>query len=410
MAGGFFSPSAIVSDSPDATLPACGKCGLSELCKTPKMAVSGRGRRGILVVGESPSGEDDADGSQMVDMPGRYLRRELGKLGVDLDDDCWKTNALICPAGKTPPLEMVEHCRPNLRATLRELKPTTVILLGKAAVDSLVGWSWGESPGALERWTGWKIPDQKTNAWIHPTWSPAEILQEERNNKQKGETPQALWFRRHLAAAVDHERPPWKRPPDFESRVRTILDPDEAARVIRKIIRDFPDGIVAMDYETTTLKPDSSDARICACSVAWGRAGKLSGVIAYPWHGAARDATNELWRSPIKKVASNKKFEQRWTLKEFGHPGRNWVWDTMLDAHLLDNRPGITSIKFQAYVLLGQPLYNKAIEPFFKSPGSNSPNQIHQIRIEDLLQYCGMDSLLEFIVAHRQAKQMGVEL
>jgi hypothetical protein len=82
----------------------------------------------------------------------------------------------------------------------------------------------------------------------------------------------------------------------------------------------------------------------------------------------------------------------------------------MLAAHVLDNRSDTKSLKFQAFVLLGQESYDDAIKPYLKSKGSNDKNRITELDLEAVLRYCGMDAILEWHVAMKQAKKLGVTL
>jgi hypothetical protein len=149
------------------------------------------------------------------------------------------------------------------------------------------------------------------------------------------------------------------------------------------------------------LKPDSKGAEIVCCSFSDGRVS-----YSYPWHGDAIRATDELLtESDVPKIGFSSKFEQRWTLKEFGKSVRNWVWDGMLAAHLLDNRPNICSLSFQEFALLGYESH-KDIKPFLESKGSNLPNRIREVPLEKLLCYSALDSLVEWKVAQVQMKQL----
>jgi hypothetical protein len=79
----------------------------------------------------------------------------------------------------------------------------------------------------------------------------------------------------------------------------------------------------------------------------------------------------------------------------------------MLAAHCLDNRPGICSLKFQAFINLGVPSYNERIAPYLEA--SHGPyNRIHEILLDDLLHYNGIDSLLEVKLAQYQRRKMGL--
>ena len=68
-------------------------------------------------------------------------------------------------------------------------------------------------------------------------------------------------------------------------------------------------------------------------------------------------------------------------------------------------------MEYQAFIRFGQPEYNSRIESYLKSDaGGNAPNRIREAKPEMLLRYNGMDSLLEFMVAKDQAREMGVVL
>lgn len=406
---GFLSESTLrESKAPPSLVARCGACGLHKLCASPKMPVNGEGRRKILIVGEAPGKEEDDKGIPFVGPTGHLLRDTLAKFGVDLRRDCWLTNAARCrPPDNKLPDKTVEHCRPYLIQAANELKPEVIIPLGAHAVKSLIGWIWKEDPGGVGRWVGWKIPCQRLNAWICPTWHPAALIHGD--NKKQGEKKEPenavrkILFADHLKAASKLKGRPWKEVPDYKGQVSTFYDPEKAVLYLKAwSVGTSP---VAFDFETDRLKPDRLDSRIVCCSVSDGRT-----TIAFPWHGEAIIAMRELLRSQVPKIGFNMKFEDRWVRRLFGHGVRNWVWDGQLASHVLDNRIGVKDLKFQSFVLLGQEKYNDHIEPFLEGKGSNEPNRIKEIGLEQLLLYCGLDSLLEFKVAKKQAKQLGVQL
>lgn len=400
---GFLSESTLrESKAPPSLVPRCGACGLLKLCSSPKMLVDGEGRRKILIVGEAPGREEDEQGKPFVGPTGRILRDALAKFGVDLRRDCWLTNAARCRPPKNDLNEKtIEHCRPLLIQAIKELQPEIIIPLGTVAVKSLIGWLWKEDPGGIGRWVGWKIPCQKINAWICPTWHPAALLHGEK--KEPESAVRKILFADHLKAATKLKGRPWKRVPDYRKQVSVILDPNQAANTVWNFYTS--EKPVAFDFETDRLKPDRGESRIVCCSVSDGEF-----TFAFPWHGEAIIAMRELLRSPVPKIGFNAKFEDRWVRRHFGHGVKNWIWDGMLAAHVLDNRIGVKSLKFQAFALLGQEKYNDHIEPFLQGKGSNEPNRIKEIGLEQLLLYCGLDSLLEYKVAIEQSKQLGVSI
>src|SRR5690606_23623431 len=140
---GFFPASQLqVAKAPPSLAPQCGACGLFKTCKSPKMPVSGKGRREILVVAEAPGKDEDDRGIQLVGESGQLLERAMRKAGVDMRKDCWLTNSLICrpPNNRMPTKQEIDYCRPNLLKTIKELDPKVIILLGGSAVRSLIGY------------------------------------------------------------------------------------------------------------------------------------------------------------------------------------------------------------------------------------------------------------------------------
>lgn len=182
-------------------------------------------------------------------------------------------------------------------------------------------------------------------------------------------------------------------------QVEKMIDVDSAAVRIREMMRGK--GLIAFDYETNMLKPDSDRAEVVCCALSNGK-----WTMAYPMHGSAVQATREFLRSPLPKIASNMKFEERWSRAFFKTSVRNWHWDTMVAAHTLDNRRGISGLKFQSFARLGQESYDDAIKPYLESSGPNVPNRIRRVDLGDLLQYNGMDASLTWHVAKKQREEM----
>lgn len=367
------------------------------------MPVYGEGRKGILIVGEFPSSDDDRAGYPFSDEVGEFLKDALKRFGIRLFKDCWVTNSIICKIDKIANLpESVEHCRPNLVKTVKELDPKFVLLLGRGAVQSMVGSFWKDDVGPLNRWVGWQIPSTKPNAWIAPTYHPTHIL------RQGKKSPVLeLYFERHLAefaALVSTGARPWDPVPDYSANIRRVYDDAEVERTLDAW--EAQGGTCAFDYENTALKPEYFGAEILCASVCW----EGGETIAYPWLGRAISATGRFLKSPrVAKIAANLKHENRWTLYTFGHQVENWVHDTMLATHFLDNRPGgICSLKFQAYVNFGAEAYDEHIHQFLQGRGEDGRINTarDEIDMDQLLLYCGTDSFLEYLLARRQRKQI----
>ncbi len=389
---GFFSSSAVQKEGPGGMVPKCGACGLYKLCQSPKMEVDGDGARGVMVVGEAPGETEDEEGRPFVGKAGGVLREALREAGINLNRDAWITNAVICrpPHNKTPDDEKIAYCRPNLLNAIKTYQPRVIVTLGRSALVSVLGRHWRDI-GPLERWTGWRIP--LAEHWVCPTYHPSYLSR--MNNPLLDRI-----FRKDLKRAFALKSGP-PAPVDL-NQVEVLFDERKACEAIVEIHNEG--GWVAVDYETNCLKPEYPKAAVHAFSISNGRR-----TVSFPWAGRMVELVGKFLRSPkTRKIASNLKFEERWTRRQFGHGVSNWGWDTMIATHCLDNRQGICSIKFQGLVRLGVPSYNEHIEPYLSSTKGHY-NRIEEIEIGALLQYCGVDSLLEYKLARIQRREMGYE-
>ena len=113
----------------------------------------------------------------------------------------------------------------------------------------------------------------------------------------------------------------------------------------------------------------------------------------------------------ISKIAHNMQFEDTWTKVILGVDVQGWEWDSMLAAHVLDNRSGYTGLKFQALINFGLYDYSSEIESYLKGVEEKDANSMN--RVDDfinkvpngeqkLLTYCGVDSLVEYRLAQYQ--------
>lgn len=404
---GFFTDAELKTPTRTEAVPRCTACGLYKRCKSPKMPVYGQGRKGILIIGEAPGAQEDERNQPFCGPVGTLLQHTLRDLGTDLYRDCWTTNTLRCrpPGNATPTDRQIDWCRPYLIEAVREHKPSVVLLLGSIPVKSLIGWLWKEDPGGVSRWAGYCIPNRRLNAWIAPAWHPSFVSRQTGNPDSLKDNGLSLRvWRRHLKAALKHTDHPWTGDePNPSTLVTPIYDAGEAATRIRQ----YTDSgkLLAFDLETNGIKPDAGCMNIHTCAVSDGET-----AIAYPWQGEAVDATLEFMRSGSPKVGHNAKFDTRWIRKHLGVWVKNLVWDSMLAAHVLDNRQGTKSLKFQSFALLGEDSYDDRVKPYLKSDGGNTPNRIAEAPLRDVLLYNGLDTLFTVRIARMQAEKLGVEI
>jgi uracil-DNA glycosylase family 4 len=228
------------------------------------MQPTGKGRRKILVVAEAPGESEDLKGIQLIGKSGQLLRNLLHRQGVDLDRDCWKTNAVICrPKGNvTPSTEKINCCLPNLLNTIKQCQPTCIILLGGVSVQSLIGYLTDGDVKNRGVWMGYQIPSRELNAWVCPTYHPAYLL---RMNDSLVER----LTEQHLAAACEKAKArPYKNTKPFEDQIDVAHKPSKAIPFIRDVLMN-KEGTFAFDYETNCLKPEYKGAMIYSCSICW---------------------------------------------------------------------------------------------------------------------------------------------
>jgi len=394
---GFFTGSDLKSEEQSISkLSECGKCGLYKSVISPKMGVLGFGKHKILFVAEAPGNDEDRQGRYFVDDVGHLLRDILFDLDLDLDD-CWTTNSVICkpPKNKIKPY-MISCCRPNLLKTIDKLKPNVIIALGKAALESLMFREWKKNLGSINKWVGWNIPSAQYNAWICPTYHPYFIMKEGENKLL------IKIFKEHLKKAISLENKKVRKYSldKLKKKVEVIIDPEQGRKRMIYLLRKKK-GTLAFDYETNGLKPDKKGHKIVSVSFCWN--GKETFATTLNEKGL-NVLSLLLLDYKFKKVASNIKFEERWTRAILGHGVKGWVWDTMLAAHCLDNRSGISSIKFQSYIHLGISDYDSHIYPYLVSKNSNGFNRIEELDQEEMLMYNGLDSLLEYMIMKKQRR------
>lgn len=379
--------------APSLTLPECHRCQLYKKSASPKMSPSGSGERRILFIGDAPGKDDDRVGEPFVGKSGEYLRKVVKGLGCDLED-CRVTNSIICrPPDNKMDERYLSACAPSLGKLLRDEAFDVIITLGEWALQQVIPKAYARHGGGMGKWRGWAIPLVEFGSWLCPVHHPSYVLGED-------DPIPAHTFRSDLgrALSLEQSRPKTYRLDELKSKVELVKAP-------RKRFIDLArkSGLLAFDYETTGLKPDAQNQRIVSCSFCFEGEDTWACKITDEELPLLAEV---LFSKKLKKIASNLKFEERWTIAKLGRGVAAWHWDTMLAAHILDNRPGITSVKFQSFVRLGVGGWEEGVKDYLKAENSNALNQIDRIPIKELLIYNGLDSLLEFMVMKEQKVEM----
>lgn len=395
---GFFSKKETQSVSMTGNkINSCFSCGLSTHCTSPKMQPFGEFKSGILNIGSIPSQQDDINGKPWSDDIGHYLRLAYAKIGIDLFRDCLNINAVSCYT-ENATTQQVQICRKSVLNIIKEYQPKVIVLLGIEAIESVTGHRWQNSIGEISKWRGLTIPDQDLKAWVCPVYHPKDI---KKNDKKEMEI---IWMQ-DLKRALDMTKVPFKKDKPFE------IDYIEDLSVLKKINSE----IVSFDYETTGVKPHAKGHRIVCASVA-DSADHVFTFMIPETRQERQPFINLLTRDNIGKMAHNMKFEDTWTLVRLRAEVNYWEWDSMIAAHIIDNRQGFTGLKFQTYINFGVVDYASEVAPYLES-GSKDGNAINNIMEltktregqHKLLTYCAMDSVYQFRLAMLQMKVLNYQ-
>jgi DNA polymerase len=116
----------------------CNKCPLGE---TRNKFVFGEGNpdSAIMVIGEGPGADEDAQGRPFVGRAGQLLTKILNAIGFDRKD-VFIGNIVKCrpPNNRRPESSEVEHCEPYLHKQIELINPRFIVALGLTAVDTLL--------------------------------------------------------------------------------------------------------------------------------------------------------------------------------------------------------------------------------------------------------------------------------
>ena len=161
----------------EAVIAAFDGCGLK--FEGAKRAVFSRGAADapVLIIGEGPGAEEDAQGAPFVGRAGKLLDKMLAAAG--LTDRVFITNTVFWrPTGNrtpTPAEQMV--CAPFLERAIALVKPRFLMLAGGAAAKAVLK----REEGILSlrgRWFDWTSEDGSLQLPALPTLHPAFLLRQ----------------------------------------------------------------------------------------------------------------------------------------------------------------------------------------------------------------------------------------
>jgi len=371
------------------------------------MKFSGEGGKEILIIAEAPGKYEDERGVQLVGKAGQRLRKELRLLGIKLNKDCWKVNAVNCRpidnkgGNATPTPKQIECCRPYVVNTIKTLKPKKIILLGNIALQSFYKDRPNKGIGIS---AGLKFWDSTYKAWVYPIWHPSYI------ERMSYDDLLAAEFVRCLKRAIDDDPTPLQKQ---WNKTYPISDYKYAVNALTNCLKN--DTIIAIDYETTGLDMYKEGHK--TVSFAWANhKGSWSVPVEHPTFTKKQQnkilsiIRKILKKRKIKKITHNVSFEYQWTKAVLGVEPRNFFYCTQLATHVLDNRRGITKLKFQAFMRWGIEDYDVLSKQYIKATNTGFNNML-KMPLDALLQYNAYDTLYTFELYREQLTEfVGNEL
>ena len=159
-------------DELEESIKNCKKC---KLCNGRTNIVFGIGKKDaeLMLIGEGPGADEDAQGIPFVGKAGQLMNKAFDGLGIKREE-VYIANIVKCrpPNNRDPEKDEVIECMDYLRNQVILVKPKVIVLLGKIALQNVLGEEYGITASRG------KIIEKKGIIYI-PTWHPAALLRDE---------------------------------------------------------------------------------------------------------------------------------------------------------------------------------------------------------------------------------------
>ena len=166
------------------------KCEKCQLARGRTKVVFGNGPVpcDLMLIGEAPGADEDAQGLPFVGRAGQLLTKILESVNIKRPDDIYIANTVKCrpPNNRAPLPKEQEACRGYLQAQIKLVKPKIILLAGAPAVKAILKSS---EPMTKIRGTWQKLPG--TDIAVMPLFHPAYLLRNQQ--KTKGSPKWLTW-------------------------------------------------------------------------------------------------------------------------------------------------------------------------------------------------------------------------
>jgi DNA polymerase len=138
LSGDYLQGPASALTAQEHALQGCRRC---KLCEGRSTIVFGSGnpQADLVVIGEGPGADEDAQGLPFVGRAGQLLTKMLESVQLSRDE-VYIANAVKCrpPGNRNPEADELAACRPFLDAQLAAIQPKVVLTLGSVATQALL--------------------------------------------------------------------------------------------------------------------------------------------------------------------------------------------------------------------------------------------------------------------------------
>lgn len=156
----------------EESIKGCNRC---KLCNGRTNIVFGTGNKeaDLMFIGEGPGADEDAQGIPFVGKAGQLMNRAFEGLGIKREE-VYIANIVKCrpPNNRDPEQDEAIACLDYLRNQVILVKPKVIVLLGRIALQNILGQEYGITASRG------KIIEKKDITYI-PTWHPAALLRDE---------------------------------------------------------------------------------------------------------------------------------------------------------------------------------------------------------------------------------------
>ena len=440
----------------------CSSCTGILLCKHPHLP-NHKGNKILLLFG-APTKYEELTGKSFEGNVYDWYKEQFDMIGIKYEE-CSKAHIVGCHSDSAKTLtKYKKKCFNQTIEFIKEVQPELIIAFGSDTLEFTVGLDFTRSIGSSEKWRGFVVPFRSYgfDTWLLTTFSFEEVaLQDNLKSmiKKKAEkekraitTPkeivEAVSFHSSFKIAyrlfltdirnafiesacypIDHKKL-FPEDPAKTVPIHVLKDKNEIIKYLRKTyayLVAYPKAIMTLDLETNGLKCFNKDKRVHSMAIYCDP--KL-GCFGFPLNMEYTTKKYDRYDPNIPKAdedivrelkhiaelnprvcGANYKFDMVWLKVVLGVELERCVWDTVVVAHLLDPRDGITSLKFQTFVRCGR-AWEDTVHSYLESSaedtkkyGTNALNDIFNAPYDDVSYYNCLDVVYTYFCMKSQLEE-----